>query len=453
MKIRDIIKNIETKFDTEKIKSHNLALWLEIRNKYYFNLSIGKSSLVINSKLYLNVLSTFFYGFLNWFKKYDSWVLSSNLNRLLVDDKYFDKLFDYPASKFNKTLFIELTATKHYKRKNVFSKYIVSRSPLIIFEKFLSLFISTKKIDTTILQEIQNEFGGEFDTKHSIKKMISQYKTMKLLLLFKSTPKVVFIAPAYMSFGYIKALKEKKVTIIEAQHGVINNEHFGYSFFGNFGKNYFPDYLLTFGENEKKIFEYPNVFINQENVIPVGSYYIDYILNKFKFKIDTSNYKMVFSVSMQDCETGSLVLPFIINVAKANSNCLFLMKPRRTEVSVYKARHNIPKNVHFVNDLDVYQTILHSDYHITAFSSCALEAPALGVKNILLNINKKAFEYYGDTLNSNTTVFVENEIEFNTYIKELEKVEKDVVKSYHKSVMKANYKSNIDNFIKSINFN
>jgi len=451
MKISEIIKAVELNYSTKKIKYDDLNLWLEFRNRFFYSLSIGKeSNLVIDSSVYLTVLKSFFYGFFNWFKSYECWVLSASNYRVKIGDKYFDKFFDYPASKIKNTLFIELSVKPHYKRSNVYSKHIVSRAPLVIFEKLYSLFLSLKKVDFALYKEIQTEYNTIIDPVYSIKKMISQYKAMKLLLVFKKKPKCVFIAPSYMSFGYVKALKEKQVIVIEAQHGVINKEHFGYNYYEDFDSNYFPDYLLSFGEREKEVFTQKNTYITPDRVIPVGSYYIDYISEHFTHEIDTSGYRLVFSVSMQDCDIGSQLLPFLLKVALDNTDCLFLLKPRRTAISDYTKLYDIPDTIKFVENIDVYKTILHSDFHITAYSSCALEAPALGVKNILINIENKAKDYYSKVLNEKTTNYLDSVVEFNEYVKSVKVLSKYQVKLLHKNIFKSNYESNINNFLEKI---
>ncbi|MFK8038841.1 MAG: hypothetical protein AB8B74_11160 [Crocinitomicaceae bacterium] len=451
MKINSIIEEIESNYDTKSVDRNGLNFWLEFRNRFFYSLSIGKeSNLIINSSVYLNVIRSIFYGFFNWFKGYDCWVLSSSLNRVELHNGYYDKLFDYPALKFKKTLFIELATNGHYKRSKVISKHIVSRAPLIMFEKLISLFISVKKIDVSLLDLIQQEYKTVIDPSYSIKKMVSQYKAMKLLLRLKKLPKTVFIAPLYMSFGYVKALKERGVVVVEAQHGVINKEHFGYNYHTEFDSNYFPDYLLSFGEREKEVFTEHNKYIDSNKVFPVGSFYIDYVNDKYKLDIDHSKYRLSLSVSMQDCGIGSKVLPFLISVSELNRDCLFLLKPRRTSISEYKSKYKIPSNIVFVEDLDVYQTILSSDFHITAYSSCALEAPALGVQNILLNIENKAKEYYFGILDENTTSFVDTEEEFNNLISNLTSEIKPEVKGFHTQIIKTDYKKNIDEFFKLV---
>lgn len=448
MKVSDLIYQIETETNVEEIRYKKIPLWLELRNRFFFKLSIGKeSNLVINSNTIIKTITSIFYGFFNWFKSYDAWFLGSDLNRILIDEKYYDKIFDYPASKFNKSLFLELSTKGHYKKKNVYSKYIVSRAPLIIIEKVYSLFINIKKVDLSSYNELCQKYQININPKYGIKKMISQYKIMKLLLIFKK-PKYVFIAPSYNNYGYIKAVKDKGIKVIEIQHGVINKEHFGYNVYAKFDENYFPDYLLTFGEREKSIFYPPNNFINKEKVFPVGSFYIDYINSSYSQSKKQHNYELTFSVSLQDCEIGGKVVPFIINLAKKHPNYLFLLKPRRTNINDYLSKYKFPDNIKFITQQNIYELIKSTDIHITAYSTCALEAPALGKRNILLNFENKAKEYYGSFLNNNNTHYIENEQQFNTVTAQIKLESENLIKESHKNVMITNYKKNIDDFIK-----
>jgi hypothetical protein len=440
MKIKEVVREIETTYDVRSIEHKKIPVWLDVRNRIFFKLSLGvESNLTISRGTYFHILSSFFYGFFNWFKKYDCWFIGAISNRVLIEGKYYDRLFDYPATRMGKSLFIELSISKHYKRKN---------------EKMYGLFILSSTKNVAILEEINKTYKLEINHKYAIKKILSQYKVMKFILIFKS-PKFVFISPSYTSYGYIKAFKEKKIKVIEVQHGVINREHFGYNLYTEFNKEYSPDFLLTFGENEKCIFGGDNFFIDPNNVIPIGSFYIDHINNSFipneALTTKCKEYQIVISVSLQDCPTGAKLPEFIMQAARENLSHLYLVKTRRTPIESYEEQYDIPDNVLFVTDLNVYETILYSDYHLTAFSSCALEAPALGKKNILFNIDNKAQEYYGSILNNNnTTVYANDFDEYIQILRTIRKEEEEFIKSEHQSVLIANYTENMDSFINRI---
>ncbi len=455
MKIESIIKEIETTKDVKNIKSHGVHVWLDIRSRFFYKLSIGKeTNLVINSGLYWMILKSFFYGFKNWFLKFDYWFFGTNLNRIKINDKYYDRLFDYPAQKLGKSLLIEYPSKKHAKQKEVETKHIISKAPLIVAEKILERFLSKRAEGINVFNEIKAQYNLKIDPSYSIGKMVAQYKMMRFLLRFKK-PKTVFISPAYTNMGYLKAFKEQGIKVIEVQHGVINKEHFGYNFYANYPRTYFPDALLTFGSFEKKVFDEENVFINPENVFPVGSFYIDHLGRNFVENEEVENWKQNFkrtcAVALQDCDIGMKLIPFLIEVAEKNSNVLFLVKRRRTELTYYLDNFIFPENIKFMNEIDVYQIILHADFHLTAYSTTALEAPALGKSNLLINIDNKAIEYYQKTLVDNqVTHYLETVEQVSEQLKVPEVLPDEIIKEKHAEVIQNDYKARMDEFLASL---
>ena len=129
MKNSELIDYVEEKYDVKSIQYKSLNLWLEIRNRLYAFISLGEeSTLKIDSQTYRLIVLSAFYGCFNWFRSYDAWIFSAKINRLKIDEKYHDRLYEYIGEKFRKTLFIEVTTDFHHKRSLVQSKYIVSKS-------------------------------------------------------------------------------------------------------------------------------------------------------------------------------------------------------------------------------------------------------------------------------------------------------------------------------------
>lgn len=452
MKNSELIKHIESKYDVKSIRYKSLSLWLEIRIRILILINLGQeSTLKVNASTYKTILLTSFYGFFNWFKSYEAWVFSSKINRLKIDGKYHDRLYEYIGSKFNKTLFIEVTTDKHFKRKNVASKYIVSKSAFILLEKIISLFISTKHIDKSVIAKINKDYNIKYDANYAIKKMISQYKIMRFVLRFKK-PKVVFLSPAYTAYGYVKAFKEKGIKVIEVQHGVILKEHFGYNVYEKFDDSYFVDYLLTFGGQEVEVFK-ESVNITADKVIPAGNYYLDYISNHYepdtKLESILKNYKKSFVVSLQEIDKTDRLIPDIINCAKQNTDCVFILKPRKLLAKTLEQKHGKLDNVIYIDDINIYQLIMQTNFHITVYSTCAIEAPALGKQNILYNIGNLSKSIFENTLsNPITTTYVNDLNELTNLVHNIEPNKTAEILLAHKSVIKSNYKQNIDRFLK-----
>ena len=93
---------------------------------------------------------------------------------------------------------------------------------------------------------------------------------------------------------------------------------------------------------------------------------------------------------------------------------LFLYVPRRFEVNgTPKSFSHLSKQILVVNHINVYESILHGHFHSTVWSTCALESLALGVKNILMDIDGFATHYLKESLSdTETTRIVKTPEEF-----------------------------------------
>lgn len=454
--IHDYIKKIETENSLNKVKYKNVHLWLNIKNHFISTkFQRNKSNIDLSKSNVVKLIFSIFKNFHKWFYRYDYWFMGDSKKRKKIDNQYVDIFLDYPASKLKRSLFIELPLYKHHKNSETPTKNLVSKALFIFLESvYTFLFLRNIKIENIeVINELLEKEQLEFSVISASKKMIAQYQVMKTILRFKK-PKVVFLTVSYSSYGYIKAFKERGIKVVEIQHGVINTEHYGYNLFSKFSPKYFPDYLITFGRLEQNVFTGQNNWLTNSNIIPAGSYYIDYICKHFQLnkllENKKKNYLKTVGVSLQDCNIGEAMIPNLIKLATESKDILYLLKPRGKSVEQYESEFTFPDNIHFENELNVYEVILHSDYHMTAYSSCALEAPAMGVKNILFNLQNKAFEYYSEILSDNTTVYLSQTNEIIDYIHTTKIVSHKEVKENHSNVIINNYKTRMDLFLKSI---
>ena len=221
-----------------------------------------------------------------------------------------------------------------------------------------------------------------------------------------------------------------------------------------FDSQYFPDILLSFG-NEIPAFNGENTWANHTRIYPVGSFYIDHMLKSFspskKIQSRLSQYKHSVGFSMQDCEIGWKSFEWICEVAEEMTDHVFVMKTRRTPSSEYIKSRTIPENVYFEDEENVYNIILNCDIHASAYSSCALEAPAMGKRNILININDKAKSYFGDILNEIDTTYVKSKDGLIQALSNLDLGTPEEIQSRNSKVIIPNYSQNIDNFMKENN--
>jgi len=430
-------------------------LWTFMRVKVYYEL-LAKSSKTTHSSKNLNTkinyIFSFFYGFTNFFKKYDFYFFSDSGQRKKINGKYVDKLTD-PIIKYlnpNRCLQFELPSPQLYKKKNIETKNVISQTTIEIFSYVLAkIYVTIKKNRNTIYEYINKEldlninynfYSVFFNIRYSLFKFL--FKIMK--------PKAIFVVCYYDKAYIVKAAKDLNIIVVELQHGIIGKVHPAYYSNILLNNSYIPDYLLSFGLYEKEIVSQKNGIYNLNQIHPIGHYYIEYLYNNFTLNKNLTkqikNYDLIFSVTLQDSITDKL-LDIIEELAEAYQNYLFIIIPRE-ELERYRTQNF--KNIILFNELDCYQKTLHSDFHITAYSSCAIEAPSLGVKNILFNINNFSRNYFDGLLSEDNTVIVDSVEEFDRWINLYSSYNSIEVVDSNKYLIQTLYAKNIKVFIEGL---
>ena len=130
----DIIQKIESRYPVNTITCNGIQVWPLLRFIYFMDKVVpGYRSTTKFS--FVDVILDFFYGFSNFFRKYDYFVFSSKVERKIVNGLYHDKLFDtlIDCLGADKTLYIENPNSpgkyhRHYPHKNIKTKRFVSDS-------------------------------------------------------------------------------------------------------------------------------------------------------------------------------------------------------------------------------------------------------------------------------------------------------------------------------------
>ena len=438
MSIISDIDNIESKYSTDKILYNGDILWPYIR-LYMSYTMFGKGKIETNRSNIIGAIKNLFYGFFNLFRKVDYIFFTDTADRKLISGQYYDRI-DFLSEKYNKKLVFELTTTKFYSRESIPTQGITSKIPLYLLAKIIKLFVSTKSIKgIEIIEQIKNDNEIDINIDSLLKDYISQYKIAKLLIkLYK--PKAFIIAPSYTNMPYVHAFKKSGIKVIEFQHGIIIKSHLAYNYKQQTDKALFPDYLLSYGEFEKTIFDQNNNFIPKQNVIPIGHFYLNYIHNNYNidsdFQEQTKSFKCKIAVSLQET-FDTKMMNFINKLAATNSNIAFIIVPR-TGMNI----ELIHDNTIIFNNLNCYETVLNCDYHCTIYSSCAIESLGLHIQNILINIDNKSEEHLGFLLNDKINNTLINSVDdFNLFAKDIElKENKNSTQEYFVS----NFEKNIN---------
>lgn len=454
------IKKIENKFSVNEIKYKHLALWPDFRSKIFFSLvwkegvlkDKGKISLE-KIKIKFQKLSNFFYGIKNYFRRYDYIFFSNSANRKKIDGKFFDKSFDPIINSIGKEncLLIESIYTPHCPKKSVFTKYIASETIFMLLTHILRFFTIRKK-NIKGLNELDNLLKELKYSNFKIKKEIGLFYSSYLIykLYFKIVkPKTIFVNNGYGICPIIKAAKEVQIKVIEAQHGMIGMNHYGYQLPVKLDSSFFPDYFLSYGDMEKKELR-SSFYIKNENVIPIGSYVIDYYSKKGPTKtLQESLNKYPRSIVISGQETIEIeIIDMIIKTANQIKDCLFIYAPRIKNKEYFTKTFSLPDNIEIFNDLSFYDLISFVNFHITGYSSCAIESLSFGIPNIFLNINQLSEFYFKEILPDNhINKYVNSHTELIKFMKEGIPAKKDEILAESHKFFRPRYKENLDTIL------
>ena len=443
------IKEVDLNYPVENIKVNGKQFWPFFR-VFFFDAQFVQGGTQTSFSLIQKIgfLLSSFYGFFKWFGKADYIVFSNSDQRKEIEGTFIDKSADYVNLKLPNTLHIELPVFKHFQHSKLKYKRVVSHLPLRFAEViYTKLFLKNVNVEgLEIIEKLNQEFTLNISGTDIAKRFLAQYWVMKTVLKFKK-PKAVFMAVPYMKMGYVFAAQESGISVIEMQHGSINKSHFGYTNYKNFDKNLFPKYLLAYGEGTKDVFTDGNITYPQENVLPVGHYYL-HLIGQSEGKDSSlskklAKFELSISVSLQDDSIGSQITSILKEIAIKRPNWSFVFVPRKTLQSEYE-KMNLPPNILFAPQLNVYEVMAVCDIHTTVFSTCALEAPTLGKPNVLINIGNKSKEYYASILSDKrVTRFADSAEEFIAEIEKGNFPEKPEIKKSNRLVMVSGFDKNL----------
>jgi len=443
MKVSQLIEEIESNPQLASLnvsfrgKKHQIYPWL--KGRYFHKFVVGEESLAEkNTSLLFRQITSFFYGFFHLFKRYDAWGFSNVQERVLVDGKYFDKLYDgFNELKDYRILLIELQLFKQYPRRKIYSKHIVSKAFFMLQEEvYQRLFLRKIHLENeTILSEIEQKTGVTIDAKNAVRKYLAQYAVMRFWLRILKNPKLVFTTVSYSNFGYILAFHERGIKVVELQHGVISEGHQAYNYKQTFEANAFPDALAVWSKKEYS-FLHEKTHFPTKTIFPIGRP----ILEKYaSLAIESTTLKTI-CVSLQDGPIGDRLINELLSFnERFPSQLQFQLQCRRTTEATYRERFDFPSNFDFFTGT-IYENIAQSDLHITAFSTSAIESLVIGKAVIFLDESGKAKEVFGDLIASNPYCsLVHNAEELKAFLSELTIPAKADVQSASEDLNTPNY--------------
>ncbi|MFC1927484.1 hypothetical protein ACFLW7_02795 [Chloroflexota bacterium] len=460
--MRDILKEIEGKYPVNTILIDGEQVWPYLRITYHFQYvnrtSSQKGERPLSAPLSfvgkLRRLPNVFYGMKNWLGKYDYIAVSGTNQRRLIGGKYFNRLLDPVIDRLGrgKVLYIEIPAPSLYPIAGVYTNKVVCCDVLELLAMIAEMFtLKRYRIENeSILEDINKEYDLGVDYLKITKRFHARRRVFSWLFRMKK-PKVVLLSCYYGHLqSAIKAAKDLGIKVIEFQHGSIGEEHPAYNVYAELDKGYFPDYLAVFGKKELETFTNSR-FIQPQHVYPVGSFYIEYV--KANHVPDRSlvqrlkNYKVTIGVTMASTTEGR-VIEFVCRAAALDGRICYLLIPRYVQEEHYSSLE-LPDNVIVVKDENFYELMMLVDFHATVYSTCAIEAPSLGVQNILINIDGLSKRFYGNILNDNrVTRFADTPQELVSIANSFEKYDRDTIVKLNEDLIATDYTRNIQDLLR-----
>jgi hypothetical protein len=457
--VTNILKDIETRYPVDTILVDGKQVWpllrVEYAMRYIFDISNKWGEAVpVENRLHrlIRAINNSLYGFNNWFGNYEYIALSDTMERRNIEGVFWNKLLDPVIDRIgaDKVLLIENPVPGHYPAGKVHTRHVVSMDMLMLAIAYQFAIPHGIKIENqAVLESIKNEYSLKVDDKRSIKWRLALEAVYRYLFK-KFGPKAILLSDSYgPNLSAIKAAKALSIPVIECQHGVIGKEHLAYNVHIELDKNYFPDYLLVFGKKDIEVFE-NSLFIQPQNVVPVGSFYIEYVKRNHKkdpaLVERVGNYGRSVGISLAWI-TDQHTMDFVRQAALIDEGILYILIPRTYSAERYGSL-NLPVNVMVIADKNFHETMLYVDFHATVFSSCALEAPSLGVQNIFINFDDLSRQYYGSILrDSRVTRYAGTPAEFVEIINTFEKLDRDTICKLNEDIIATNYEENIGNFV------
>ena len=387
MNLTSIIREIEHKYDVENILSNNIPIWQFLRNIIFDQ---GNDIKKINkiTKIYY-LLRNKNWGNYSVSQKH-KYVLFSDLREEILEnslriDKTCQNLIDLISDDL--MVVINPSGKRHPHTSNY--KYNHMSTSFFHYNRWKGGLVKSVEIENKeILNQILKTYNIKLDVNY-YNCLFFTYVNIFSDWLKDVSPKAVFINCYYSLFhqALIFACRQKKITCIEIQHGLISNSHTHYSPEKFIGNQAMPNYLLCYNDYVKDLTN--KNYLEPENIIPVGHCYLEKKLNnKCKnHSLDSATYKKIVVVSTQNRLQKELIQR-IEEVAKIKAKVLFIIKARehRPIISKYK---NIK-----ISSKDIYTLIKQADIHISCYSTVALEASMMGTPTILININNMAKLYF-----------------------------------------------------------
>tara|TARA_B110000483_G_scaffold237717_1_gene313015 strand:- start:13767 stop:15134 length:1368 start_codon:yes stop_codon:yes gene_type:complete len=443
------LQEFESQCNFDAFKYNGENIWPILRYKLGMKLMVQQnSSEEINKKkkrtTNIKFALSFFINLIHLFKlfsKYDYVYFTAQDDYRVIDEVRFNRFTHYLSKKLYKNRILEIQSGFILeKESNIENITYVSSNVLSIIAFVLSKFLRIRDIEVMKKELSKHQINLELES--IIKYYLAQKKIYTFL--FKNIkPKQIFFT-CYTLNNEIKCANDLNIDSVEFQHAKLVN-HFGYDLRRYVNPLFYPKHLCSFGDFEKEYLKDKYYLTDVSSVYPIGNFMI-HLNNKRDNKVILKlkdDFKIIICVSLQ-WTIFNETLEFVNKIARENTNICFILMPR-SKSDLAKLNINLD-NVKVFEDINTYEVIKNSDIHLTCYSSCAFEAPSLGVPNIFWNYNSLSVIYYEEYI---------NKYEFNSMINKSEDIENTLLKLLalkKETIIEKNKYYNVKNYHEKFDF-
>jgi hypothetical protein len=351
------------------------------------------------------------------------WVFTNSERRYELNGKHFDRVTSGLLRFFPSYVLFENPIPKGQSPRKKLQKgeYWVGLSWLFLLQKAIMACMGRLQIKN--LHLLDQELGVHKTKIQSlVKRYHAEYLLYRFLFHFRK-PKAVFVVCYYTKYGLIRACKKRGIPVFELQHGLVSPGHRAYYFSRDFDSDYFPDYFLSYGAYSSEVVSQGHV-VPKSHTLDYGYTFLDEVAGRLsmsqELKAIKNRFKKVVCITGQLPVTDVPLLEMISEVHSLFPEMCFIYKPRFEDSTAIS-----PTSGNFIQhfELNTYELLKYCDYHLTVYSTCAMECLALGTPNIAVDIKGYYTQFLKPMLNDNPFNFTVSDIQ--GLIQILKKLEKE----------------------------
>lgn len=426
-------ERIESEFQVEKLQHKGVTVWPVIKS-YLIGITgefnVIKEATPSNLGILLKNLIPDIFSL--WrFKKNQHWVFTNSERRYFINESSFDRVTTGLLNYIEGYLLFENPIPKGRTKSHKLQpgERAIGMSWIFLLQFFITKITSLPIIDNL---DALNAFLKKDVSKirHIYRRILAGQRVYTLLIkVFK--PKVIFVVCYYSNFEIIRAANKCDIPVVELQHGLVSEGHRAYYFKEEQPNIFMPDYFLSYGSYSSDLVVKGKV-VQPENILNYGFSFLEEVSKNLTLSKELKVLKDRFTTTI--CITGQLevtdtdLVAMISDVSSSFPDICFIFKPRFLNRGV-----QFIEKPNFIRTerMNTYELLKYCDFHLTVYSTCALECLALGTPNISIDIKNYYTNFLRKMLGDNPYNYVaNNKGELLDVLRTLEskKVDEDKVK-------------------------